>query len=310
MVNFRFHLVSLIAVLLALGLGILVGSSVVDRVIVDRLDDEIASVRSESAQRNQENARLNDQLKNLDEFVRDSAQYSVSGRLEKQPVLLAVDKSVDENAAKDVLATLRAAGATAPGILWIPDRWRLDSPQDVAALHDAADVTGNAAAARTAAIEKLATRFAAKPTAATRRTDVVAPLQDAKFLEWTEGSASALGAFPASRSRVVILTGTDTQLASSETVVGLARALTGEGVPVVVGEIYDGNGGSPERGRVLTPIRGDTTLTKQVSTVDDAEMVQGRVALAIAMQQAVDDVIGHYGYGRGASAALPPPAAS
>ncbi|HVJ99124.1 MAG TPA: copper transporter [Acidimicrobiia bacterium] len=309
MVNFRFHLVSLIAVFLALGLGILVGSSVVDRVIVDRLDDEIASVRSESAQRNAENGRLNDQLKKLDEFVRDSAQYSVAGRLAKQPVLLVADKSVDENAAKDVLATLRAAGATAPGILWIPDRWRLDSPQDVAALHDAADVTGNAAAARTAAIEKLATRFAAKPTAATRRTDVVAPLQDAKFLEWTEGSASALGAFPASRSRVVILTGTDTQLASSETVVGLARALTGEGVPVVVGEIYDGNGGSPERGRVLTPIRGDTTLTKQVSTVDDAEMVQGRVALAIAMQQAVDDVIGHYGYGRGASAALPQPAA-
>jgi hypothetical protein len=309
MVNFRFHLVSLIAVFLALGLGILVGSSVVDRVIVDRLDDEIASVRSESAQRNAENGRLNDQLKKLDEFVRDSAQYSVAGRLAKQPVLLVADKSVDENAAKDVLATLRAAGATAPGILWIPDRWRLDSPQDVAALHDAADVSGNAAAARTATIEKLAARFAAKPTAATRRTDILAPLQDAKFLEWTEGSASALGAFPASTSRVVILTGTDTQLASSETVVGLARALTGERVPVVVGEIYDGNGGSPERGRVLTPIRGDTTLTKQVSTVDDAEMVQGRVALAIAMQQAVDDVIGHYGYGRGASAALPQPAA-
>jgi len=38
MINFRFHLVSLIAVFLALGLGILVGSTVVDQVIVDRLD--------------------------------------------------------------------------------------------------------------------------------------------------------------------------------------------------------------------------------------------------------------------------------
>jgi hypothetical protein len=313
MVSFRFHLVSLIAVFLALGLGILVGSSVVDRVIVDRLDDEIASVRSESAQRNQENARLNDQLKNLDEFVRDSAQYSVSGRLEKQPVLLAVDASVDKDTAREVLATLRASGATAPGILWLDDRWRLDAAQDLAALREAADVTGNAANARTAAIEKLASRFAARPTAATRRTDPVAPLQDAKFLEWTEGSASALGAFPAARARVVLLTATDTRLASSETVLGLARALTGEGVPVVVGEVYDDNGGRtpvPERGRVLTPIRGDATLAKQVSTVDDAEMVQGQVALAIALQQAIGDVVGHYGYGRGASAALPQPAAS
>jgi len=313
MVSFRFHLVSLIAVFLALGLGILVGSSVVDRVIVDRLDDEIASVRSESAQRNEENSRLNDRLNQVDEFVRDSAQYSVAGRLARQPVLLVVDKSVDENSAKDVLGTIRAAGATAPGILWLSDRWRLDSAQDVDALRDAAGVSGNAAAARTAAIEKLATRFAARQTGAQRRADIVTPMQDAKFLEWTEGSASALGSFPAAPGRVVILTATETPLASSETVPGLARAFTAEEVPVVVGEVYDDNDGrvpTPERGRVLTPVRGDSALSKQVSTVDDVEMVEGRVALVLALRQAVGDVIGHYGYGRGASAALPSPAPS
>lgn len=313
MVSFRFHLVSLIAVFLALGLGILVGSSVVDRVIVDRLDDEIASVRSESAQRNEENGRLNDRLNQVDEFVRDSAQYSIAGRLVQQPVLLVVDKSVDEDRAKEVLATMRAAGATAPGILWLPERWRLDLAQDVDALRDAAGVTGNAATARTAAIEKLARRFAARQTSAQRRTDIVTPLQDAQFLDWTEGNAAVLDAFPAARSRVVILTATDTPLASGETVVAFARAFTAAEVPVVVAEVYDDNGGrapAPERGRILTPIRGDATLTERVATVDNADMVQGRVALVIALQQAVSDVIGHYGYGRGASAALPSPAAS
>lgn len=311
MVNFRFHLVSLIAVFLALGLGILVGSSVVDRVIVDRLDDEIASVRSESAQRNEENGRLNDRLNRLDEFLRDSARYSVAGRLSQQPVLLVVDTSVEEDAARAVLATVRTAGATAPGILWLHDRWRLDSTQELDSLRDAASVTGNAATARTAAIEKLATRFAGKRTDANRRSDIVTPLQDAKFLDWTEGSASALAAFPASQSRVIILTGTDTRLASSETVLNFARALIAEQVPVVVGEMYDDNDGRaplPERGRVLTPVRGDSALTKQVSTVDDAEMLEGRIALVVALEQAIDEVIGHYGYGRGASAALPPPA--
>ena len=57
MINFRFHLVSLIAVFLALGLGILVGSTVVDQVIVDRLDREIRSVSHESNQLNE--ARIN-----------------------------------------------------------------------------------------------------------------------------------------------------------------------------------------------------------------------------------------------------------
>jgi len=51
MINFRFHLVSLIAVFLALGLGILVGPSVVDQVIVDRLQREISSIRHESSRR-------------------------------------------------------------------------------------------------------------------------------------------------------------------------------------------------------------------------------------------------------------------
>ena len=58
MINFRFHLVSLIAVFLALGLGILVGSTVVDQVIVDRLDSEISSVSHESNQLKSENSQL------------------------------------------------------------------------------------------------------------------------------------------------------------------------------------------------------------------------------------------------------------
>ena len=45
MINFRFHLVSLVAVFLALGLGILVGSTVIDQGIVNRLDSEINHVQ-------------------------------------------------------------------------------------------------------------------------------------------------------------------------------------------------------------------------------------------------------------------------
>src|SRR3954454_15161459 len=47
MINFRFHIVSLIAVFLALGLGILVGSTVIDQKIVNRLDAEIGRVDRE-----------------------------------------------------------------------------------------------------------------------------------------------------------------------------------------------------------------------------------------------------------------------
>ncbi len=62
MVNFRFHIVSLIAVFLALGLGILMGSTVVKGAIVDRLDREIDQVRKESDNLRNANRQTNDDL--------------------------------------------------------------------------------------------------------------------------------------------------------------------------------------------------------------------------------------------------------
>ena len=70
MINFRFHLVSLIAVFLAMGLGILVGSTVVDQVIVDRLDREIRSVSHESNQLKSDNSQLKDQVSQLNDFLK------------------------------------------------------------------------------------------------------------------------------------------------------------------------------------------------------------------------------------------------
>ena len=72
MINFRFHLVSLIAVFLALGLGILVGSTVVDQGIVNRLDAEISSVRKEnSAREADEQGRSRSENTQLQQFIDD-----------------------------------------------------------------------------------------------------------------------------------------------------------------------------------------------------------------------------------------------
>ena len=86
MINFRFHLVSLIAVFLAMGLGILVGSTVVDQVVVDRMDREIRDVSHESNQVKSDNSRLNDQVSKLNDFVQKSSAYAVEDRLAGVPV--------------------------------------------------------------------------------------------------------------------------------------------------------------------------------------------------------------------------------
>ena len=42
MINLRYHVVSLVAVFLALGVGVLMGSTVIDRVTVDQLREVYA----------------------------------------------------------------------------------------------------------------------------------------------------------------------------------------------------------------------------------------------------------------------------
>src|SRR4030095_16259528 len=84
MINFRFHLVSLVAVFLAMGLGILVGSTVIAQKIVNRLDRESASVREENAKRKDENKELAKQNSQLEDFVESTAPFVVDGRLDGQ----------------------------------------------------------------------------------------------------------------------------------------------------------------------------------------------------------------------------------
>jgi len=120
-INFRFHIVSLIAVFLALGLGILVGSSVVDRVIVNRLDQEIKSVRHDSSQANSDNAKLRDELAQTNDFLKNSAAFAVDQRLADVPVAIVADEGVDTSSVKSVLTMMRACvgarRAVAPGSL-------------------------------------------------------------------------------------------------------------------------------------------------------------------------------------------------
>jgi len=63
---------------------------------------------------------------------------------------------------------------------------------------------------------------------------------------------------------------------------------------------------APERGAALAPVLDDRVLSKAVSTVDDLELEQGRVAATLVLEVVASGAIGHYGYGPDASGPLPP----
>jgi hypothetical protein len=308
MINFRFHLVSLIAVFLALGLGILVGSSVVDQVIVDRLERDIANVRSESKERRTENQRLDTQINELEDAFAASAPYTVEARLEGVPVTLIAERGVDADVLKETKAMLQQSGAEVPAVLWLDDAWRLDDEQQLQKLGDTLGITGNAASTRSAALQALADRLAEPPATTAGSggsTDVLTALEDAGFVSVTDGDNNALASFPSTPSRALVVTGTDSDLAGTDTLEQFVRALIDAKVPSAVAEAYDGNEDESGRGDAIAPVRGDSTLADVVSTLDDIELVQGRVGAVLALEQLADGTVGHYGYGRGADSPVP-----
>jgi hypothetical protein len=309
MINFRFHLVSLIAVFLAMGLGILVGSTVVDQVIVDRLDREISNVSHESNQIKGENSDLKNQVSRLNDFLRRSSAYAVQQRLTATSIAIVAEKGIDAGAVNAVLTSLRGAGANVPGVLWLDDKWRLDTAKDLGSLQAAVRVTGNVATTRAAALRSFATRLAVPTAPGVRRVrDVIEPLRSAGFVDFTDGKKADLTAFPERPARVLILTGTDSHLSATDTMVELVQSLLAAKVPTVLGEVYDAKGAGatvPRRGASLEPVRGSPSLAKQVTTFDDAELVQGQLTAVISLEQVADGSIGHYGYGEGATEAIP-----
>ena len=60
-------------------------------------------------------------------------------------------------------------------------------------------------------------------------------------------------------------------------------------------------------GNVLAQVRGDPTLTKTVSTVDNVSTSQGQVVTALAVAEQLDRRTGHYGVDAGANRLVPEP---
>src|SRR5207237_9891670 len=96
MINFRFHIVSLIAVFLALALGIVMGATVVNRAIVDRLNSRIDTVEKNANARKTESDQLRGQVGQLNGYIDGTTDYAVAGRLDATTVATTAKRGVED----------------------------------------------------------------------------------------------------------------------------------------------------------------------------------------------------------------------
>lgn len=309
MINFRFHLISLIAVFLALAVGVVMGYGVLGQPTLDTLQNRVDTVEARADAIRSENSRLRAEADRLQRVLGEVDDFAVTSRLVDAGVVAVAVRGVDADAIRETITLAETAGAVAPGIVWLEDKWALRSDDDASELAEIIGVidpgeTGRAAV-REAAAAALATRLATGPDIG--RPDLLAELAAADFvsLEGVDGMDFVPAEFDGRVSRVLLVGGTAASMPVDRGILPLTRALVRSGRLVVVADEWREVEDGPDRGDGLAMIRDDAELSAQVSTVDNFDVPEGPLTAVLALADRGQGTIGHYGLGAGAERIVP-----
>jgi hypothetical protein len=117
-INFRFHLISLVAVFLALGVGVAMGASFVDRATVDSLRGRVDDLDEGYRRRGAELDATTDQLSEVDGQAGALAgpdSEAVARRLSGQPVVIVTSDGIPGDVLDSARTTLAASDAVLSG---------------------------------------------------------------------------------------------------------------------------------------------------------------------------------------------------
>jgi hypothetical protein len=316
-INFRYHVVSLTAVFLALAIGLVVGTAALNGPVSDALNDRVNALGKDNKQLREQVSHLEDEAGKQDDFATETAALLLPGKLAGRRVLL-VSLPSGRDYVKGVAEMLTTAGATITGHVQIQDK--LTDPSKSVELLDladealpssvpAVDIPHNSDGVETSSA-LLAAALLDRPAALAPgdRLPAVTPAERLAVLTaYTKASYLSIDdnhKVTGSAEGVVVVDGlpyVDREAsARNDAVVTLVSQFDKAGAMVVTtpGDSGDGN--------VVTEVRGDPTLSKTVSTVDNVAGPQGTVAAALALAQQFSGAkAGQYGTGAGVSSLLP-----
>ena len=312
MINLRYHIVSLVAVFLALGLGIVMGSTVIDRVTVDALNSNLDDVRRSVGTIRDENGRLQGQLKDQTEQSRDFAETTrdqlLSGHLRGVPVMIVAVAGIDRGPVDELRQALVGAQATLQGTIWFTSKMRLVSDGDVRALATALDLPVD----RPEVVRRQAlARVATAREAASTDTSPLAALQGAGFLTYegpppssttTSSTPPTLASLPLPNTRYLVVSGAGADVGDDVVAVPLVQAYAQASGRVVAAESGEDTDGG--RAVFVGLLRGDV-ISSRLSTVDNLESPMGQTATVLALEDLGVPRYGHYGVGPGAQRVVP-----
>ena len=311
MINFRFHLVSLTAIFLALGIGIAVGATVVDRATVDFLETRLEGVEARLDSTDTENAELRTELGRWSSFAEQAGDEAVAGRLAGVPVLVLGVEGIDRRPVDELRRVLGAADASLLGTVWLTSKLNLAEAEDADALAEVLEVAARGPDPLRRSLVSLLT----SELAGQRFDGLLARLRDAAFVEYEPppGGPADLAAPVAPETRFVVVSDGAAEVGNEQLALPLAGLLAAAArsrvLAVEAGRQPEGERGPGQRAVFVGPLRADGGVAPLLSTVDNLEDFRGRFAAVYALRDLGGAKVGHYGIGRGAARLVPETAA-
>lgn len=309
MINFRYHIVSLIAVFLALGIGIIMGTAVIDRAVVDRLERQQEGLQADVDEVQAENNRLRDELREERDGARQLAEEGserlLDGALPDVPVAVIGPRGAEAEGLEDLVSLLERSDADLRGTFWLTDRFALDDEEEVRDLAEALDFRPDASAGtlRSAAINRMAQALRGSG-------DALVALREAGFVDYEAPEGADGDELPvlAEGTRMVVVSDAAAAVPDRQLMLPLLRTLAEvrldlAGLPLLA----VGDSPAEDEASFVSSIREDEELAARVSSVDDLEDFAGRLAAIIALADLGEGRTGHYGRGPGAQRLLPAP---
>ncbi len=307
MISFRYHLVSIVAVFLALALGIVVGTTALNGPITKDLRHQVDTLKSDRNSLSGQVKTLQDQVGNAEKFAAAYGPEIVNGSLTGQSVVI-VGLPGAAGAVKDGLAKeVAVAGGKVTG--------RIQLTGDYTDPKRAGDITSLATATHPVGLIYPSTDDAGTlggallsfvllgKGQATDLTQVIAGFVELNMLKVESGDNVAPAPYV-----LVVVGGTEAvDDAGAKMQLALITALQEKGGHVVVA----GDSASATKAGTVALVRADDADKTSVATVDNSDSALGKMSTVLALagvgKAAPETVVGHYGTGTGATALFPDP---
>jgi hypothetical protein len=312
-IDFRYHLVSLVAVFLAVALGIVIGTTALNQPILSDIKSQVTKLEHDKRNLESQTQQLSAQVRSDDSFESAVAPALVGGTLTGRKVLLiTTSDAVTSDQVDAVSAMVRQSGAGVAGVVRLHDKYT--DPGSASTIQSY--VTGPG---RPAGVTLPATDDAGQLVAALLADVLMVPSQqasptgDTAAISTVLAGLSALDVLAQDSSAVtpadyaIVLTsggftGKDAKQRNTA-LVSLAAALDAAGSGAVVA----GDATSAATGGLVGAIRDDATVSTTVSTVDNVPTAAGQISTVLALTRERQGTSGKYGTGSNTQPVPPVP---